>query len=287
MNAAPDVTRDRHQFIGSSDAAAALDLSPWRSMIDLWLEKRGDLPPLEETPAMRWGKLLEPTIRQEYADTTGRSVRVPPRRIDHPEVRFIAAHPDGVTDDHRLLEIKTARTTEGWGMPGTAEIPDCYIIQVQHQLMVMQLAVADVAVLFGGSDFQLYEVPGDRELQDDILEGEIEFWSFVESNRQPPLDYRTPGALRIVKRLYPGTDGTTVDADAACLEMRAIIETSRAMLDGAAEARDSAMAQLLDYMGSAALLRFPDGRALRRQQVTRKEYVVAANQFISTRWVKA
>lgn len=286
MNAAPDVTRDRHRYLGSSDAAAALNMSPWRTAVELWLEKRGTLTPFEGNAATHWGQLLEPLLRQEYADLTGRSVRLPLERIDHPTVRFVAAHPDGITNDGRLLELKTARTSEGWGVPGTDEIPECYTIQVQHQLMVTQLPIADVAVLFGGSDFQLYEVPADRELQANILEGEIDFWQFVTSGEQPPLDYRTPRAVAIVKRLYPGTDGRTVDADEHCVRVRAELETAKELLDAATNGRDAALAELLNVMGESALLRFPDGRALRRQLTTRKEYVVAANQFISTRWVK-
>lgn len=283
----PDVTIDRRKFIGSSDAAPALNLSPWRTAVDLWLEKCGTLLPFEGNAATRWGKLLEPLLRQEYADLTGRSVRVPQKRIDHREVRFIACHPDGITDDGRLLELKTARTSEGWGEPGTDEIPEHYTIQVQHQLLVTQLPVADVAVLFGGSDFQVYEVRGDRELQDYIVEAEIEFWGFVESHTAPPIDYRAPGALAAVKRLYPGTNGLTVEADAGCLESRARIESAKELLEAATEGRDRALAQLLEFMGEAALLRFADGRALRRQLTSRREYVVAAREFMATRWVKA
>lgn len=287
MSAAPDVTRDRHLFIGASDAAAALNLSPWRTAADLWLEKRGALPPFEGNAATRWGKLLEPLLRQEYAEATGRSVYLPPERLVHPRVGFIAAHPDGVTADHRALELKTARTAEGWGEPGTDEIPEAYTIQVQHILMVTELPVADVAVLVGGSDFRLYEVPADGELQAAILEAELEFWHYVESDIQPPIDYRAPGALAVVKRLYRGTNGLTLEADAQCLEAREQYETATELLDAAREAREAALAKLLGFMGDAAVLHFPDGRALRRQLTKRKEYVVAANEFVAARWRKA
>lgn len=282
----PDVTRDRHLYLGSSDAAPAMNLSPWRSAVELWLEKRRRAAPIEETAAMRWGKLLEPLLRQEYADLTGRRVRVPPERIPHPELSFIAAHPDGITEDRRLLELKTARTSEGWGEPGSDEIPEYYTIQVQHLLMVAQLPVADVAVLFGGSDFQLYEVPADRELQDGILEAEVAFWQFVENDTEPPINYEAPGALAVVRKLYRGTNGQTLAADAGCIDARGKLEHAKELIEYHAELRDEALARLLHFMGESALLRFPDGKALRRQLTSRKEYVVAANQFMATRWVK-
>jgi predicted phage-related endonuclease len=220
-------------------------------------------------------------------EVTGRTVTVPEKRIVHPHVGYIAAHPDGITGDGRLVEIKTARSTENWGTPGTDEIPQAYTIQVQIQMMVTQIPICDVPVLFGGSDFQLYEVASDSELQAAILEALAEFWGHVQRGEPPPIDYRSAHALAVLKRLYPGTDGTTVDADERCIQVRAELETAKGFLDKATESRDAAQAELLDYMKNAALLRFPDGKALRRQLTSRREYVVKASEFIATRWVRA
>jgi len=54
--------------IGSSDAAAAVGLNPYKSQLELWLEKTGrdaELPktdPNDETSPMYWGTLLEPIV---------------------------------------------------------------------------------------------------------------------------------------------------------------------------------------------------------------------------------
>jgi putative phage-type endonuclease len=54
--------------IGSSDAAAAVGLNPYKSQLELWMEKTGrdeSLPKLdpqdEESPAY-WGNILEPIV---------------------------------------------------------------------------------------------------------------------------------------------------------------------------------------------------------------------------------
>jgi putative phage-type endonuclease len=53
--------------IGSSDAAAAVGLNPYKSQLKLWLEKTGrdtKLPkadPQDEESPMYWGNLLEPS----------------------------------------------------------------------------------------------------------------------------------------------------------------------------------------------------------------------------------
>lgn len=58
----------RKQGIGSSDAAAAVGLNPYKSQLQLWMEKTGrdgDLPktdPNDESSPMYWGNLLEAIV---------------------------------------------------------------------------------------------------------------------------------------------------------------------------------------------------------------------------------
>lgn len=175
---------ERKKGIGGSDVAAVLGVSKWKTPYQLYLEKTSDEISDFDNPAMFWGRTLEPIIRQRYSDVTGRSVIVPALNIIHPKYDFIRANVDGIADD-RILEIKTSRSDIGWGEEGSDEIPDEYACQVQHYMMVTGFVVADVAVLIGGSDFRLYEVPADKELQEIMMERENEFWQMV-INRSPP-----------------------------------------------------------------------------------------------------
>lgn len=58
----------RERGIGSSDAAAAVGLCPYKSPLQLWMEKTGRggaLPqtdPRDDTSPMYWGTLLEPIV---------------------------------------------------------------------------------------------------------------------------------------------------------------------------------------------------------------------------------
>lgn len=154
---------------------------------------------------------MEPIVRQEYADKTGRTVEVPDRILRHPTVTFAILTADGIADGKRLYEGKTARTGEDWGEPGSAEIPQDYLLQVQHGLFVTGLEVADVAVLIGGSDFRIYEVPADAELQTMLLDREADFWRRVQSAVPPePVDRED------IKRRWRISSGAqmTVDDDA-------------------------------------------------------------------------
>jgi len=175
----------RKKGIGGSDAGAVLGISPWKTPLQVYMDKVGAADPIQDNDSMFWGRTLEPVIRQRYADVTNRKVVVPDTLITHPKFEFMIGNLDGITSDNRVLEIKTARSAEGWGEPGSNEIPDSYMIQVQHYMLITAIPVADVAVLIGGSDFRIYEVPAEPELMELMIEKETGFWSRV-INRDPP-----------------------------------------------------------------------------------------------------
>lgn len=196
MNARSEWLAARQTGIGGSDVAAILGLSKWRTPLSVYLEKRGESAPQDDNESMLWGRVLEPVIRQQYADRTGRAVHVPSELIRSAARPWMIANLDGMTDCGRVVEIKTARTSMGWGDPGTDEIPHDYLLQVQHYMAVTGFAVCDVAVLIGGSDFRMYEVPADLELQDMLSQAEAQFWETVQRGEPPaPVSYADVQAM--------------------------------------------------------------------------------------------
>jgi putative phage-type endonuclease len=178
----------RRDGIGGSDAAAALGLSKYKSPFQLYLEKIGEIDePEQEKPVLARGKRFEPVLRQMYTEQTGREVNQFFKPIQSAVIPFMFVTPDGIADEDRYLEIKTARHRSEWGEPGTDEIPQEYLIQVQHGLFVTGLQVADVFVAFSLDDIELYEVRADKELQDLIIEGEREFWNHVKTLNPPEI----------------------------------------------------------------------------------------------------
>lgn len=182
--------KERRTGIGGSDAPVALGVSKWKTPYALWQEKRGEAPDTPDNWAMRWGRTMEPELRQHYADVTGREVFMAEGIVRHPKYQWMFCTPDGGTADKRLIEIKTARTTEGWGEPGTDQIPRAYLIQVQHSLCVTAMPIADV--LFGtyGQEPVMYHVEADPELHDMLIDAEREFWQHVLDGEPPePVTY--------------------------------------------------------------------------------------------------
>lgn len=281
--------------IGGSEAAAALGLSKWKTALQLYHEKRGELEAFdpgmrEETEEMWWGRMLEPIVRQKFAERTGRIVRLPRETLKHSVHDFMVAHVDGVSErqdgtDPRGYEGKTALFSIGWGDEGTDQIPTDYLMQNHHYIVVTGLPVFDVATLIGRR-FAMYEVREDKEMGEMLIEGERDFMRRVHAGEPPPLDYQHRTAIDVVKKLYPGTNGRRVYASDDCITWRATLE-QQIEIEKAAQLEIKALrARLLEHMGENALLGFPDGQAFRRQLTKRAGYSVAPTEYVDARFVK-
>ena len=219
----------RRRGIGGSDVGPILGLSPWKTAYQVWLEKTQPLGIDEPTPQMKYGILMEPIIRQWYADETGRKVTVLKDMLHHPQYPFIIANLDGIADGQRVLEIKTAQYADDWGEQGTDEIPIYYNTQIQQYMMVTGFDVADVAVSFGGRMPVIYEVPADKDLHTILLEKMVEFWALVQSNTPPePVTYADAiarfGGKSVGKEVV-----ASAEIETAALELKVVREKLTAL----------------------------------------------------------
>jgi putative phage-type endonuclease len=175
---------ERRKGLGGSDAAAALGLSPWKSPLALYLEKIGEAKPYADTEPLIWGRALEPAIRREYERRTGIHVTKPAGAVLHAKHQFMRANLDGLAAD-RVVEIKTARTDKGWGEPGTDDVPQAYLLQCVHYMIVTGQQLADIALLIGGQDFRVYTIHRNKQLDELVIDGERVFWEGVQKLAPP------------------------------------------------------------------------------------------------------
>jgi putative phage-type endonuclease len=209
----------RKRGIGSSDAAAAVGLNPYKSQLELWLEKTGRddlLPksdPHDEDSPTYWGTLLEPIVAAHYSRRTGHKVR----RINavlqhpHPSLLWMLANIDREvigSEEVQILECKTA------GINGARlwkdGVPEYVQLQVQHQLAVTGKQAADVAVLFGGQALEIHRLQRDDSLIARLIRLEQAFWRYVETDTPPPAD-GSESADMALRCLYPADNGLTQD----------------------------------------------------------------------------
>ena len=171
---------DRNAGIGASEMAKALGVSQFGTQLDLYLLKRGEAEPDAENLSMSVGKALEPIVLAEFERTSGLTVIDRQRRLPHPRLDFVWATIDGATlEPGAVVEAKTSGSRQGWGEPGSSDIPADYLIQTQTQMACLCVGYAFVPVIFGGREFALYCVEADAELQEMIETGAAEFWRNV------------------------------------------------------------------------------------------------------------
>lgn len=200
----------RKSGIGSSDAAAAVGLSPYKSPLELWLEKTGrdeGLPkpdPLDTAHPVYWGNLLEPIVATAYTQQTGRKVRRVHAVLQHPQHRFMLANLDREVVGDPVVQILECKTAGEFGARLWRDgVPEYVQLQVQHQLAVTGKPAADVAVLLCGQALEVHRVERDDGLICRLIELEARFWEYVTTDTPPPAD-GSESADRALRCLYPG-----------------------------------------------------------------------------------
>lgn len=214
-------TLDRGQWlevrkggIGSSDAAAAVGLNPYKSQLELWLEKTGKTAANDDHQGMDdprfWGTLLEPYVAVAYQQKTDHKVRKVNAVLQHPTFPFMLANIDREvvgSADVQILECKTAG--EFGSRLWKDGVPEYVQLQVQHQLAVTGKGAADVAVLLCGQKLEVHRIERDEEVISRLVVLESQFWEYVVTDTPPPAD-GSESAARALRHLYQGND-TTLD----------------------------------------------------------------------------
>jgi putative phage-type endonuclease len=209
--------RERKNYLGGSDLGAIAGLNPYRTALDVYLDKTSDDIRCETSPAMRWGTLLEDTIAKEYAEVTGQTIEIEPNTIYHPSMKFLGANIDRwVGDKEYVLECKTAGFTRGkeWGEEGTDQIPESYLVQVAYYAAICAVPKVDIAVLIGGQDFRIYTYKRNKELEDKLIKIACNFWDNHIEKMIPPKCVST----RDTFNLFPQSNYHEIVAESNIIE---------------------------------------------------------------------
>ncbi|PLC07522.1 hypothetical protein CY658_01170 [Variovorax sp. RO1] len=178
--------------IGNRDAAAVVGQDPFKSHIRLWMEKTGRqdlLHParIQDHSFAYWSRLLEPIVAAHYTHRTGRRIRQVNATQQHPKHPWMLA-----TVTREVLDAPDVQLLECLcvGMdvaPLWAHgVPEYMRLRVMHLLAVTGLRAADVVVLLGGQDLQIYRIERDEAEISRLIRQERMFWRCVERDQAPP-----------------------------------------------------------------------------------------------------
>ncbi len=227
----------RKQGIGGSDASVVCGVSRYKSPVELWMEKTGQMPFQEAGEAAYWGTQLEALVRAEFTKRTGIEVERKGVLLQSEEHPFMLANLDG-TCQHPdygtcIFEAKTASAYKAGEWDDT--IPDAYQLQIQHYMAVTGYKAAYIAVLIGGNSFRWKLVERDEELIALLIQLETDFWNYVEDCTPPAMDGSTASAKFLAARfpdsvpqsqivLPDDAIGLLQQYDAACEQLEVITQ---------------------------------------------------------------
>ena len=196
---------ERAKSIGASDSSAVLGINPWKSNVELWLEKTNPESLLDQPDNlnMRLGRDMEPILRQLFTEETGLQVRQDNHIRYDDEYPFLSTNLDGrIVGDKVPLELKTTGMWDGM-------IPDNYFCQLQHQMMVTNSPYIYFAVLVlsnFGKQFIVEKYERNERFIADMRATMVDFWmNYVVTGVAPD-----PVSVKDARLLYNETNQESV-----------------------------------------------------------------------------
>lgn len=213
--------------ISASKIPAILGISPWQSRFALWHLMAGLTEPWAGNKTTERGTFLEAAVIQWFGSQHPELQVLDGDSFAHHEHQDWTAAPDatghvlvrnpvdGFTEagDKFGVEVKTSQYSDGWGTPGTAEIPPYYLAQVAWQMVVCGFTTVYVPVLFGQPfEFREYVVTrADVEADIPVIIAAVEdFQKSLADGEQPDID-GSSATYNTIKELHPEIDGETVE----------------------------------------------------------------------------
>ncbi|HAP3795291.1 TPA: endonuclease [Enterococcus faecalis] len=200
---------DRKRGIGGSDVSTILGLNKYKSVYQLWLEKTGQILPIEtDSEPAYWGTVLEDIVAKEFQERTGKKVRRRNQVFEHSLHPFLRANIDReIVGENAILECKTANQFLAKEWEGE-EVPLSYICQVQHYMNVLNKDYCYIAVLIGGQKFIWKRIERDQELIDVLTEQLVGFWENNVIKGIEPIIDGSEATANFIKEKYSDIEET-------------------------------------------------------------------------------
>lgn len=285
---------ERRLGIGATDSAVILGAAPWSSPLQVWAEKVGVDVKEESAPEpehLKWGRLLEPLIAEQFGEETKRLITAPEPFVitrDEDEPILFATidreqllvpgcqEPRDIMMPEResVLELKTQPfSRHNWQREG---IPEHYWIQVQHQLMVTRKRWGSIAVLTAGSSLQWADIPRDERFIDNLREVLTEWWlRYVIRREAPPAQAADNDVIKSIYKFDPTGSGS-VELPGNFIDLDDRRQQINEMIGALEQQKDEIEAKLKQQIGTHRQGVLPNGIVYTWAESTRQGYIVPA-----------
>jgi len=205
----------RQKGLTATEMATILGRNPYQNELTLYAQKTQPLPEDDDpgNEAMQTGVALQPWLAGQYRVRHQTPILLDSTRTyQHPTCRIALATPDGLLFPDagavrvarvdlaqapaRIDAVWEAKTTGitshvrdleiDWGRPGSDEIPEPYLIQVQWQMFVCAAKLCHLSALIGGRGYTEFIIEGDPELWAMMQERAQAWWDKYIIRATPP-----------------------------------------------------------------------------------------------------
>ena len=200
----------RKRGIGGSDAGAVCGLNPYRTAMQVYLDKTSGSVAETDNEAMRQGREFEDYVARRFMEATGKKVRRANFMYYDEHHPFMLADVDRlVVGENAGLECKTVSPymAEKWE---DGNIPLSYQVQCHHYMSVCNADAWYIAALIYGREFKFQKIERDEGVIADLVRIEKEFWeNHVLRKELPPPD-GSKLADKVIADCFPESGGDPV-----------------------------------------------------------------------------
>lgn len=240
----------RRKYIGGSDAAAVVGMSPYKSAYTLWAEKTGRLPEFEGNLATEVGSYLEEFVAKKFSEETGKKVRRKNATFVNDRYPFACANVDReIVGEDALLEIKTTTSVPIMRQLRGEDFPEAYYCQCVHYLAVTERKRIYLAVLIRNRELKIYTLERDEDEIAALMNAERDFWDFVERDEEIAVD-GSVSSEETLTELYPTSEDVTVDLTAFEKDVENYFNVKK-MIEELTEQKREIENKTKEYMGDA------------------------------------
>lgn len=213
-----DVTKISHEEwlkyrkmgITGTDASCICGLNPFRSSMQVFIDKTTETIEDFDNEAMRQGRELEEYVAQRFCEATGKKVRRANAIFVNDKHSWMMADFDRLVVGERAgLECKTvsAYSADKWA---NGAIPLHYQLQCQHYLAVSGYDCWYIAALILGKEFIVRKIERDEELIQSLITIEKRFWEQNILAGVMPEPDGSKQAGELLAKYYPREKGKRV-----------------------------------------------------------------------------
>lgn len=282
----------RRLGIGGSDCAAIMGVSPFCTKRDLYYDKIGVKPVMDEEEsnwvAKEVGHRLEDLVAEIFSKKTGLRVFPVRKMFRHPlypfmlaDVDFFIEFPDGT---YGILECKTTNYNcqDKWA---DNTVPVNYEYQGRHYMATMNINKVYFACLYGNNEdeFIIRYMERDLEVEEDMIAEEEFFWlENIKKRVEPEYTEKPSLVLESIRKHFGPADK---DADKVILSRSHLIDLKKYMDLKAEKAKLESEAKKLDERMKEAYLGIVEELGVSCTGILRDgstEYVVTYNPAYRT-----